>query len=196
MREDNLVEEAARIFCEEALTDYRAARDKAAARLGLSPRQARADSADIQQAVLRYQGLFGGADYAERLSALRRTAVKAMRLLAEFEPRLVGAVVSGAISASHRVQLHAFADKAEQLDWLLQQRNIPYAVGERHYRYADGREQAIPVLSFGEGELGVDVAVFCERDARRAPLSSLNGAPMKRLALPETEALAAPEIHS
>ncbi len=189
----DLVEESARIYCEEALTDYRAAREKAAERLGLSPRRAAADVREIQAAVIRYQRLFGGRAYAERLGALRHTAVKAMRLIAEFDPRLVGALISGAITESHRVQLHAFADKPEQLDWLLEQRNIPFEVCERHYRFADGREETVPVLSFGEAESGVDVAVFSERDMRRAPLSSVDGAPMKRLSLPEVEALAAQE---
>lgn len=194
----DLVEEAARIFCEEALTDYRAARDKAAERLGLSPRNARADAAEIQAAVVRYQRLFGGQAYTARLRALRHTAVKAMRLLIEFEPRLVGALISGAITESHRVQLHAFADKPEQLDGLLQQRNIPYEVNERHYRFTDGREETVPVLSFGEAESGVDVAVFSERETRLAPLSSVDRAPMKRLSLTEAESLATspPEVIS
>ncbi|MEK6807332.1 MAG: hypothetical protein AABY95_11895 [Pseudomonadota bacterium] len=194
----DLVEEAARIFCEEALTDYRAARDKAAERLGLPLRNARADAAEIQTAVVRYQRLFGGQAYTARLSALRHTAVKAMKLLSEFEPRLVGALISGAITESHRVQLHAFADKPEQLDGLLQQRNIPYEVNERHYRFTDGREETVPVLSFGEAESGVDVAVFSERETRLAPLSSVDRAPMKRLSLLEAEALAAspPEVIS
>ena len=194
MASSALIEEAARVFCEDALTDYRAARDKAAGRLGLSLRDARAEVADIQAAVIRYQQLFGGRAYIERLAHLRQTAVKAMNLLADFEPRLVGAVISGAITESHRVQLHAFADKPETLDLLLEDRRIPFEVGERHYRYGDGREIDVAVLSFGDGEMGVDVAVFSERDVRRAPLSSVDQAPMKRLTLSEVEKLAAQDV--
>ena len=185
-----LIEAAARVFCEDALTDYRRALDKAARQLGLAVRDARVNPVDVEAAVIRYQRMFGGEAYAARLADLRQTAIDAMGLLAEFEPRLVGAAVSGAITESHRVQLHAFADKPESVDLLLEARRIPFSVSERHYRYADGREAEVPVLSFGDDERGVDVAVFPERERRRAPLSAVTGVAAKRLARDEVEALA------
>lgn len=187
MRE--LIEAAARTFCEDAMTDYRRALDKAAQRSGADAHRLRVHFPDIEMAVIRYQRLFGGAAYVERLSQLRHTALKAMRLLAEFEPRLAGAVVSGAITESHRVQLHAFADKPEIVDVFLEERRISFDVTERHYRYADGRDAEVPVLSFGEDEQGVDVAVFSERDIRRSPLSPATGVAMKRLTREEVEGL-------
>lgn len=184
-----LIEAAARVFCEDAMTDYRRALDKAAQQLGVSSRHLRINPVDIEAAVIRYQQLFGGAAYAARLAQLRQTALKAMTLLGEFEPHLAGAVVSGAITESHRVQLHAFADKPEILDLFLETRRIPFEVGERHYRYPDGREDDVPVLSFGEDDQGVDVAVFPEREIRRAPLSPVTGSAMKRLKRDDVEIL-------
>lgn len=184
-----LIEAAARVFCEDALTDYRRALDKAARQLGIPARNLRVSPADIEAAVIRYQQLFGGPAYLSRLAQLRRAAVKAMTLLAQFEPRLVGAVIPGAVTESHRVQLHAFADKPEIVDVFLEERRISFEVGERHYRYADGREDDAPVLSFGDDEQGVDVAVFPEDDIRRAPLSSVTGVAMKRLTRAEVEVL-------
>lgn len=171
------------------MTDLRRAYEKAARQRGVNPRSSRADWAEIEAAVIRYQQLFGGAGYHERLVALRQTAVKAMNLLAAFEPRLVGAVVSGAITESHRVQLHVFADKPETLDLLLDERRIAFDVSERRYRYADGREIEVPVLSFGEDENGVDVAVFAANEIRPAPLSPVTGAAMKRLTSVEAKGL-------
>jgi hypothetical protein len=176
-----LVHEAARIICEERLTDYRAAKHKAVERLGLGPRAALPANAEIQAAVIEYQRLFGGAGYALRLNQLRRAAVQAMRLLAEFRPRLVGAVACGATHDAHKVQLHGFCDSPEQLDFFLHDRSIPYSTGERRYRYSDGRQEDVPTLSFMAGDVGIDVAIFGELDIRRAPVSPVDGQPMKRL---------------
>ena len=189
-----LVQEAARILCEEAVIDYRTAKLKAAQRLGLSGNTPLPDNARIQAAVIDYQRLFGGREYAERLRQLRNTAVQAMRLLAEFQPRLSGAAVSGAITAAHRVQLHVFADKAEALDLFFEDRRIPYRQDDRVYRYPNGNEEDVPLLRFEAGEVGVDVAMFGEDDLRRAPLSPSDGLPAKRLTLAEAEALAKMEV--
>lgn len=186
-----LVAEAARIICEESVLDYRSAKLKAAQRLGLSTRGALPDNARIQAAVIEYQRIFGGAAYARRLLALRAAAVQGMRLLKPFEPRLVGAVATGAITSAHRVQLHGFADKPESLDLFLEHRQIPYEQDERDYRYPDGSEDSVPLARFEAGDIGIDVAMFALDDQRRAPLSPSDGLPMKRLTLAQAEALAA-----
>lgn len=187
---NSLVQEAARILCEESVLDYRAAKLKAAQRLGLGSKAPLPDNASVQAAVIDYQRLFGGREYAERLRLLRATAVQAMRLLAPFRPRLTGAAVSGAINAVHRVQLHVFVDKAEALDLFFEDRGIPYRQDDRSYRYPDGSEEEVPLLRFEAGDTGVDVAAFGEDDLRRTPLSPGDGLPMKRLDLAEAEALA------
>ncbi|HUS23678.1 MAG TPA: hypothetical protein VM369_01915 [Candidatus Binatia bacterium] len=185
-----LVHEAARIVCEDGLSDYRLAKQKAAERLGLGWGAPMPSNADLQEAVLQYQRIFGGRAYAERLALMRRTAVQAMRLLKDFTPRLVGAVASGATTDGHAVQLHCFADKPEMIDLLLDSKGIAFEVSDRRYRYGDGQVQDVPVLSFDAAHIGVSVAVFPERDQRRAPLSPVDGAPVKRLDLAGAEALA------
>jgi len=47
-----MILESARIICEDDVLDYRAAKMKAAQRLGLSPRTALPDNARIQAAVI------------------------------------------------------------------------------------------------------------------------------------------------
>jgi hypothetical protein len=127
---------------------------------------------------------------------MRRVAVQALRLLAAFEPRLVGGAVSGAVSTAHRVQLHAFADKAELLDIFLQDRSIPFEQDERDYRYSGGRIESVPLVRFEAENIGVDVAMFTLDDLRQAPLSPTNGQVMKRLGLAEAETLAQQAIET
>ncbi len=192
----DVVAEAARIICEEDVLDYRSAKLKALQRLGQKSgpgtRGALPDNASIQLAVIEYQRIFGGSDYANHLIAMRRAAVQAMKLLQSgFSPRLVGAVVSGAITAAHRVQIHGFADRPETLDFFLQDRGIPFEQDERDYRYPDGSEVPVPLARFEAGEIGIDIAMFGLDDLRRTPLSPSDGLPMKRLGLADAEALAA-----
>jgi len=196
VQRSRVVQEAARIICEDGLADYRLAKQKAVERLGLGFGTPLPSNADIQDAVIQYQRLFGGRAYATRLTHLRRTAVQAMRLLKEYQPRLVGAVATGATTDAHKVQLHCFADKPEQIDMLLADGGLPFEVSERRYRLASGENLDVPVLSFMADDVGVDVAVFPERGQREAPLSPTDGQPMKRLELAAVERLAAeaPEV--
>lgn len=191
-----VVHEAARIICEDGLTDYRLAKQKAVERLGLGFGTPLPSNAEIHSAVLQHQRLFGGQSYSDRLRKLRATAASAMRLLAGFEPRLVGAAATGATNDEHRVQLHCFSDQPEEIDWLLHSNGIPFEVTARKPRYADGEGAELPVLNFMADDVGISVSVFPERDQRRAPLSPVDGQPQKRLPLAAVEALASesPEI--
>jgi hypothetical protein len=176
-----LAQEAARIFCEEQLTDYRAAKQKALARLNLGPRTPLPDNAAVQRSVLEYQRLFGGADYHRRLHQLREKALAAMDLLRDFSPRLAGAVVSGAITRAHAVQLHVFSEPAEAVDIFLQNKGIRYEQDDRQYRYGNGRERMIPRVRFEAGDVRVVVAIFPEGEIKRAPINPADGLPYARL---------------
>ncbi|TAM10653.1 MAG: hypothetical protein EPN72_09305 [Nevskiaceae bacterium] len=182
--------EAARIICREALVDYRAAKLKAAQRLGGSLRTAALpDNLSIRDAVVEYQRLFGGARYRERLAAMRHAALQAMRLLASYDPRLVGALPSGAVTDSHRVQLQAFAETAEMVDIFLEDRGIRCRQGDRDYRFAGGDTRIIPLTQFEVGNIGVDVATFDPDRRAHPPLSPVTGKAERGLDLTAVEAL-------
>lgn len=185
-----IAEEAARIVCEEALTDYHGAKLKALQRLGLPPRTPLPDNASVEAAVIDYLRLFGGEPYRQHLRRMRRLAPRLMRRLACFEPRLTGGAVSGAVTAAHRLQLHAFAEQPEMLDVFLMEAGIAFEDGERRYRYAGGREVAIPLSRLELDGIGVDIAVFSLDDRNRPPLSPNDGRPYRRLDLAEAERLA------
>jgi len=70
-------------------------------------------NSEIESALAEYQRLFGGASHLEALHAQRHAALSAMRYLREFEPRLVGPVLSGTATLHTEVQLHLFADRVE-----------------------------------------------------------------------------------
>lgn len=184
-----VAQEAARIMREEGVRDYLAAKRKAATRLGVTDRSALPGNDEIAAAVSEQQRIFGGDAYRERLRALRKVAREAMRLLDGFEPRAVGAVLSGAITEHSEVGLHVFADAPEAVALRLMEREIPYAVTERRVRYTPDRQETCPAYSFLAGDVEVEVTVFPERGIRQPPASPVDGRPMQRARLGELEAL-------
>lgn len=186
---DALIEEAARLICDEGYADYRAAKFKAAERLGIGRGSTLPDNPRIEAAVLARQQLFGGAAYPLALQAMRRAALQGMRALAEFAPRLAGSAVSGAIGVGHRVQLHLVADQAEAVEMRLHDLRIPFEQGERRYRRADGREVELPLLSFEADAVGIDLVVFEPGSERHPPLSQITGKPARRLTPEQVRAL-------
>jgi hypothetical protein len=188
-----LIEEAARLICDEGYADYRVAKQKAAERLGISRGVALSDNTRIEAAVLDRQKLFGGDTYRAQLLDMRRTALRAMRLLSAFDPRLSGSSVSGAIGQGHRVQLHLIADQPETVEMLLHDRHIPFEQDERRYRLADGREAQVPLLRFEADRVGVDLAVFDAGSLRHPPLSQVDNKPARRLTPEQLRALLGPD---
>ncbi|QHS10778.1 hypothetical protein [Sinimarinibacterium sp. NLF-5-8] len=170
-----LVAEIAREVCTGQLTDYRLAKQRALARLGLPARTPLPDNRAIHAAVIDYQRLFGGSAYRAHLQQMRQAAHQAMHLLQAFAPRLVGAALSGAVTPAHHVQLHAFADPAEAVDLFLMDRHLRYEADERRYRYPNGQEEQVPLIRLQWQRIGVDIAVFGADDVRRVPINPVDG---------------------
>src|SRR5436305_6409243 len=113
-RSDNLrravAQEAARVMAEHGIQDYRAAKRKAAERFGITEEGALPSNAEIEASLVAYQRLYAAGTHDVTLQAQRRTALREMRLLAAFSPRLVGPVQAGSATEHNDVQLHLFVD--------------------------------------------------------------------------------------
>ncbi len=185
-----LAQEAARIMAEHGVRDFRLAKRKAAERLGVADTAAvLPKNVEIEAALAQYQRLFGGESHAESLHAQRLAAVNAMQYLREFEPRLVGAVLSGTATEHSEIQLHLFADYPEAVTIKLMDQGIPHEVTEKRVRMNPDRVLAYPGVRFEVDDLPVEVTVFPTDGIRQAPVSPVDGRPMKRASQTEVEAL-------
>src|SRR6476661_3279064 len=152
-RSDNLrralAQEAARIMAEHGIRDFLVAKRKAAERFGVTDGVALLPkNSEIEEALVAYQRLFGGASHLEALHAQRRAALAAMRYLREFEPRLVGPVLSGTATEHSDVQLHLFTDSAESVALKLMDAGIVYEITERRVKMGAERVLACPGVRF------------------------------------------------
>jgi hypothetical protein len=184
-----VAEEAARIMREQGVADFLLAKRKAADRLGVTDASILPRNTEIEAALHAHQRLFGADRHEADIAALRRSALEAMRLMAEFQPRLVGPVLAGTASAHSEINLHLFSESPEAVSLRLEERGVPHEVLERRLRLERDRTVSYPALRFVAGRQTVDAVVFPLDGIRQAPPSPVDGKPMRRASATEVEAL-------
>jgi hypothetical protein len=178
-----LAQEAARIMVEHGVRDFRAAKQKAAERLGMSSRGSLPRNAEVELAVSEHLQLFGGGSHASYLDEMRQTAVAVMELFEAFTPRLVGPVLSGTADENSAVNLHMFSDSPEAIALRLTELGISYGSYERRLKTHRGRgatPDTFPGYRFAHEGATVEATVFPVDGIRQAPISPIDGKPMQR----------------
>ncbi len=186
-----LAQEAARIMAEHGIGDFLLAKRKAAQRFGVEDGAVLPKNTEIEAALAQYQRLFDGDSHPESLHAQRHAALAAMRRLNEFEPRLVGAVLRGTATRHAQVQLHLFADCPEAVVMKLIDLGVAHEVTENRVRLDPARVRAYPGVRFEIEQQPIEATVFPPEGIRQAPVSPVDGRPMRRASASEVEALLA-----
>jgi hypothetical protein len=184
-----VAEEAARIMREQGVDDFLLAKRKAADRLGVTDASILPRNREIEAALMAHQRLFAADRHEADLAALRRSALEAMRLMSDFQPRLVGPVLVGTASAHSEINLHLFTESPEAVSIRLEERGVPHDVLERRLRFERDRTVTYPALRFVAGRQTVDAVLFPLDGIRQAPCSPVDGKPMRRASTAEVEAL-------
>lgn len=175
-----LAQEAARIIVEQGIEDYRVAKIKAAERLGMTARGSLPGNPEIEHAVSEHLKLFGRESHLDLLRVLRRAALSAMELLAPFTPRLVGPVLHGTAPANSAVNLHVFSDSAELVAVRLQESSVQYRPYDRRLKSRRDRAETFSGFQFTQDNSSIEATVFPLNGMRQAPISPVNGKPMRR----------------
>lgn len=181
--------EAARIMSAEGVRDFQTAKRKAALRLNVANAKHLPSNEEIEAALREYLQLFHARRLSATLQRLRQLALEAMQFFRDFEPRLVGPVLSGTVTPESAIQLHVCADTAEEIGLLLSEHNIPHDDKDKRIRYGGERQENCPMYRFTVDACVIEVYVFRPQAMREAPLSPVDGRPMKRASLKELEAL-------
>jgi hypothetical protein len=189
MMRQAIAREAARLMIEHGHEDYGTAKRKAAERFGVTDLAVLPKNAEIEEALAEHQRLFQPDAHASELSAMRGCAIDAMRLLAEFEPRLVGPLLSGTATAHNDITLHLFADTPESVAVRLIDRGIRHEVAERRLRVARDEFEVYPAVRFSAGSHEVDATIFPRDGIRQAPPGPVDGRPMRRATVEEVVGL-------
>jgi len=175
-----LAQEAARIIVEQGIQDFRVAKVKAAERLGLRERGSLPGNSEIQEAVSDHLKLFGRETHVSLLHTLRQVALSAMEVLAPFYPRLVGPVLHGTAAANSAINLHVFSDTPELIAMTLDDNQVSYRLYERRLKSRRDRSENYSGYRFVHRDASVEATVFPVDGMRQAPISPVDGRPMKR----------------
>jgi hypothetical protein len=194
-RHDNLrrtlAQDAARFMAEHGIQDFLTAKRKAAARYGSVEAAALPSNSEIEAALSEYQRLFGASDHEQQLHQQRDCALRVMQELSAFQPRLVGAVLTGTATAHSDIQLHVFTESPENVSLALMERGIDYEITERRLRYCHELPRPHPGVRFQMGRQSIDMTVFPLDGIRQAPASPVDGRPMQRTDLAQLRELMA-----
>ncbi|WP_298135897.1 hypothetical protein [Acidiferrobacter sp.] len=186
-----IVIEAARIMAEDGVRDFQSAKRKAAHRLNLPEDKNWPGNAEIEAALKQHLELFQKGSQAV-IHELRAHALEAMMLLRDFSPKLVGEVLSGAVTRFPEIQLHLTTPAPEDLGLFLDSHGIPHVMEERRLRYSDARTVLVPVFRFVAGETAFALYALSPEAIRELPVSPVDGRPMRRAGAREVEELLGP----
>ncbi|MEO6799664.1 MAG: hypothetical protein ABI178_06995 [Rhodanobacter sp.] len=186
-----VAQEAARLMSEHGIRDFHHAKLKAAERLGILDTQALPRNQEIEQALREHQRLFLADRQPQLLRQRREAAVEAMGFLADFEPRLVGAVLEGTADTYSAVCLHVFSDDPDAVVSYLREHGVPLDMQVRRLRYSRDEQPEYPVLLFSADEIPFDLTVLPLDALRQAPLDRAELRPMQRASLAQVEMLLA-----
>jgi hypothetical protein len=181
--------EAARLIAETGIRDYAFAKQKAAWRLGANDDAALPKNSEIDAALHAHFRLFEAEDHARLLRELRLAAIEAMRFLAEFEPRLVDAVLEGTADRHSAICLHLFSDDPDAPVRFLDDRGIRHDLADRRVRVTRDEFSLLPTISFAADEVPIDLTVFPLDALRHAPVDRTGTKPMQRATLSVVEGL-------
>jgi hypothetical protein len=188
-RRTAIAQEAARIMQEHGLRDFRSAKEKAGLRLGLEDKGALPSNQEIESAIAERNRIFHGDAHEELVNVLRHAAVDVMRQLGQFDPRLVGPALTGSASEHSTIDLHVFSDTAEAVGGALDGLGFPNRVFEHRLRMRRDESELFPGFRFSNGDFEFAATIFPERGRGNAPLSPVDGRPMRRATVKDIEAL-------
>jgi hypothetical protein len=188
-RRTAIAQEAARIIQEHGLKDFRSAKEKAGLRLGLEDKGALPSNQEIESAIAERNRIFLGEAHEEIVDVLRQAALDVMRQIGEFDPRLVGPVLTGNASEHSTIELHVFSDAAEAVGGALTTLGLPNRAFAHRLRTRRDEVELFPGYRFRRGDFEFAATVFPERGRGNAPLSPVDGRPMRRATTKDIEAL-------
>jgi hypothetical protein len=175
-----VAQEAARLIIDHGIRDYRIAKQKAAERLGVIGRGSLPGNTEIEAAVSDHLQIFGGESHDDLLRLMRTAALSAMELLNDFSPRLVGPVLAGTADENSSVNLHVFTDSPEMLAMEIGDMGIQIRPYERRLKTRRGQVETYAGFEFNHQNEMMQATVFPVDGIRQAPMSPIDGKPMRR----------------
>ncbi len=175
-----IAQRAARLVAIEGARDYLAAKRKAASQLGICEKKYLPGNIEIEKALVDYQQLFHGDSQHGNLLQLRCKAAESMRTFRQFNPCLVGSVLSGTATQYSEIILHLFSDNPEEIVMHLINNGMPYEACDRRIRTPRDVVSFFPAYRFIAGQTPIVLIIFPLVQQNHPPMDPVDGNPMRR----------------
>ncbi len=185
--------EAARLMYDRVETEYFTAKLKAAKRLckGYVKASGLPSNAEIRDLIQGFARIYEGESRTENLMQMRFAALRMMKLLLRYRPRLIGSVMTGHTREGSDIDLHLFADSVEGIEEILRAEGLPYEV-ERKQITKHGESRVFTHVHVRD-TFDFELTVYAENLAHYAFKSSITGKTIERASIAELEQLLALE---
>src|SRR5215212_7284739 len=181
---------AAQLMYHRSESEYFTAKRKAAKQLGLEYRFRPADlpsNREIRDQIQAMARMHEGEKRLEHLRDMRLEALRLMRKLARFRPRLIGSIWTGHVRHGSDIDIHLFCDGLSIVTDLLIELALPYEVQrKRIVKY--GEERTFTHIHV-EDRYPYELTLYPEDKAHYVFKSSITGKAIERASIAELEAL-------
>jgi predicted nucleotidyltransferase len=185
--------EAARLMYDRVESEYFTAKRKAAKRLcrGTVKPSDLPSNAEIRDQVQMLARVHEGEARTANLRDMRLHALRLMRVLCRFRPRLIGSVMTGHVRKGSDIDLHLFSDFIEPVTAALEEEGLQYEV-ERKQVVKHGESRVFTHVHVFDA-FNFELTVYPEDKAHYVFKSSITGKPIERASTRELEELIARE---
>lgn len=178
-------------FREES--EYYRAKLKAAGRiLGADLRPSDLPSnREIREQIEAVARAFEGEKRTKKLGEMRLEALRMMKLLEAFRPKLVGSTLTGHVRRGSDIDIHVFSDSVEAVRLALEQEGLPHEILQK--RVVKHGEERTYVHIHVAGRFEFELTIYPSKLVNYRFKSSITGKPMERASIAELEQLIARE---
>jgi len=181
--------EAARLMYARDESEYFRAKLKAARRVvggDVKPRDLPSNR-EIRDQVLALARLHEGERQRENLRQMRTGALRLMRILRPFRPRLIGSTLTGHVRAGSDIDLHVFSNNIEGVCGALEAEGVTFDVQRKRVR-KQGEERVFTHVHLHD-HFPFELTVYAADMAHYVFKSSITGKAIPRASIAELEQL-------
>ncbi|MCA9246421.1 MAG: HD domain-containing protein [Planctomycetales bacterium] len=185
--------EAARLMYERQESEFFRAKQKAARRIyqGWVKPADLPSNAEIRDQLQALARMLEGDRRTDNLREMRLEALRLMRLLAKFRPRLIGSVMTGHIRQGSDIDLHVFSDSLEAVAGTLDAEGMVYDVERKRVR--KHQEERVFTHVHIQDRFNFELTIYASNLAHYVFKSSITGKAIERASIAELESLLARE---
>jgi predicted nucleotidyltransferase len=181
---------AARLMYDRDEKEYFTAKRKAARQLGVDYKYRPGDlpsNAEIRDQVQALAQFYEGPRRDQHLREMRLAALRMMRLLSAFRPRLIGSVLTGHVRRGSDIDLQVFSNSLSAVTTVLEDERLPHTV--QHKRIIKHNEERVFTHIHVEDRHAFELTLYPEDKVNYAFKSSITGRAIERASIAELEQL-------